>query len=59
MENSKSFIKGVFSEMKMVSWPSKPEVWASTKVVIAFSLLFVLFVFGVDQAIKWIVALMM
>lgn len=59
MSKSEGFLKSVYREMAMVSWPSKPIVWSSTKVVLAFSLFLLLFIFGIDQAIKWIVAFWM
>lgn len=47
------FVKSVVKEMKIMSWPSKPEVWGSTKIVIAMSLILVAFVFLSDQVVNW------
>jgi preprotein translocase SecE subunit len=47
------FVKSVVKEMKIMSWPSKPEVWGSTKIVIAMSLILVAFVFVSDQFVNW------
>lgn len=42
------FIGEVRAELKRVTWPSKAEVYATTLVVIAVSLLFGLYLFGID-----------
>ena len=44
----KNFIGEVFAEMKKVSWVTRQELWDSTLVVIASSLLLTLFVTVVD-----------
>ena len=49
------YFKSVVSEMKLISWPKKPEVWGSTKIVIAISLILVLFVFLSDQVLNWLI----
>ena len=35
----KSFIREARAELKRVTWPSRPQVWYSTLVVVAVSLL--------------------
>ena len=42
------FIGEVRAELKRVTWPSKAEVYATTLVVIATSVVFGLYLFGVD-----------
>jgi len=43
-----NFIGEVFAEMKKVSWVTRQELWDSTLIVIASSLLLGVFVGGVD-----------
>ena len=44
--------------MKRVTWPSQREVYATTVVVILFSVVFGLYLFGVDialnNAVQWL-----
>lgn len=49
------FIKSVVRELKLVTWPSKTEVWSSTKVVVALSLILVLIIFLSDQFLSWLI----
>ncbi|MGE0361318.1 MAG: preprotein translocase subunit SecE [Vicinamibacterales bacterium] len=42
------FIGEVRAELKRVTWPSKTEVYATTVVVILTSLVFGLYLFGID-----------
>ena len=42
------FVGEVRAELKRVTWPSKAEVYATTFVVIMVSLLFGLYLFGID-----------
>ncbi|HQO08575.1 MAG TPA: preprotein translocase subunit SecE [Clostridiales bacterium] len=51
------FFRSTVKEMKLVSWPSKPEVWGSTKVVIGITILLVLFIFGSDQLLNWLIGI--
>jgi preprotein translocase subunit SecE len=52
------FLQEVRNEMKRVTWPSQREVYATTVVVILFSVLFGLYLFGVDialnNAVQWL-----
>jgi preprotein translocase subunit SecE len=52
------FLREVRNEMKRVTWPSQREVYATTVVVILFSVLFGLYLFGVDialnNAVQWL-----
>ena len=49
MEKIKDFIEGVRKEMAKVSWPSQQELIDNTIIVIVFSIILSLFIFGVDQ----------
>jgi preprotein translocase subunit SecE len=42
------FIREVRAELKRVTWPSQAEVYATTVVVILTSLVFGLYLFGID-----------
>jgi len=52
------FLTEVRNEMKRVTWPSQREVYATTVVVILFSVLVGLYLFGVDllvgRGIEWL-----
>ena len=52
------FFSEVRNEMKRVTWPSQREVYATTVVVILFSVLVGLYLFGVDllfgRAAEWV-----
>lgn len=50
------FIGEVRAELKRVTWPSKAEVYATTFVVIATSLAFGLYLFGIDLLLNTAVA---
>ena len=45
---SRSFLAGVRNEMARVTWPSRREVYATTIVVILVSILFGVYLWGVD-----------
>jgi preprotein translocase subunit SecE len=52
------FFSEVRNEMKRVTWPTQREVYATTLVVILFSVLIGLYLFGVDllfgRAAEWV-----
>jgi len=52
------FFSEVRNEMKRVTWPSQREVYATTVVVILFSVMVGLYLFGVDllfgRAAEWV-----
>jgi preprotein translocase subunit SecE len=52
------FLGEVRGELGRVTWPSRREVWATTIVVILTSLVFGIYLFGVDmaltRAVNWI-----
>lgn len=43
-----SFFRECVGELKKVTWPTKDDVWASVKVVIALSILMALLLGGLD-----------
>lgn len=51
------YVNSTIKEMKLMSWPSKAEVWGSTKIVIAISLLLSLFIFFSDQTLNWLIGI--
>jgi preprotein translocase subunit SecE len=57
-ENSRNFFQEVRSELKRVTWPSRREVYATTVVVILTSILFGVYLWGLDlilsAAVEWI-----
>lgn len=50
--------KETMSELKKVTWPSFGEVCKKTGIVIAFVLIFGLFLFGVNSLLVWLVSLL-
>ncbi len=57
---ARRFLSDVRSELGRVTWPTRREVWATTVVVILTSLLFGVYLYGVDIAltrlVEWIYA---
>lgn len=51
--------KETVSELKKVTWPGFGEVVKKTGIVIAFVILFGLFLFGVNYLLGWLVSLLM
>ena len=51
-EQTKSYIEEVKAEMRRVSWPSWPQVRATTAVVIAAVFLFAAYFWVVDAAVN-------
>jgi len=49
MNKIKEFIEGVRKEMRKVSWPSQKELKDNTVVVIVFSIILSIFIFGIDH----------
>jgi preprotein translocase subunit SecE len=54
------FLTEVRNEMKRVTWPSQREVYATTLVVIIFSVLIGIYLFGVDlligRGVEWLLS---
>ena len=49
------FLTEVRSELGRVTWPTRREVWATTIVVIATSMVFGLYLYGIDLALSRLV----
>ncbi|MEX2403410.1 MAG: preprotein translocase subunit SecE [Balneolales bacterium] len=49
MGKLKEFFEGVKKEMNKVSWPTQKELIDNTIIVVIFSIIISLFIFGVDQ----------
>ena len=47
-DNTRGFIAEVRAELKRVTWPSRREVYATTVVVILTSILFGVYLWGLD-----------
>ncbi len=54
-EQTRSYIEDVQAEMRRVSWPTWPQVRATTGVVIAAVFLFAAYFEVVDGIVNWIV----
>ena len=52
-----AFLADVRAELKKVSWPSKPELWSATGVVIFSTVLMALFIVLIDFVLDKIVRL--
>ena len=55
----KAFFVEVRSELKKVTWPSRKEVYSTTIVVIATSVLFGFYLWGLDLAFSWVMSLVL
>ena len=57
-ENSRTFLAEVRNETRRVTWPSRREVYATTVVVIATSIFFGLYLWGLDlmfnRLVDWV-----
>ena len=58
IERARLFLSEVRNELKRVTWPSQKEVYATTVVVILFSVTMGVYLWlvdlGLDAAIRWI-----
>ncbi len=52
---ARQFLVEVRAELGRVTWPTRREVWATTLVVILVSLVFGLYLYGVDILLSWVV----
>ncbi len=50
-----NFLKDVRSELKKVTWPSRPEVTSTTIVVIAATIFFGFYLFLMDVVFSWLI----
>ena len=53
---ARRFLTDARAELARVTWPTRREVWATTVVVILISLLFGIYLYGVDLILSWLVA---
>ena len=49
MSKINNFFDGVVQEFKKVSWPTQKELIDNTIIVVVFSIIISVFIFGVDQ----------
>ena len=57
--NPLQFFEEVRQEVSKVTWPSRKEVWVTTVAVLIMVALAALFFFLVDQALGWLVSLIL
>jgi len=50
---SRRFLSEVRNEMSRVTWPSRKEVYATTLVVILFSVAMGVYLWGIDLVLNW------
>ncbi|MCH8299849.1 MAG: preprotein translocase subunit SecE [Candidatus Marinimicrobia bacterium] len=53
------FFESVVFELKKVSWPSWAELKGSTIVVLVFSLILAIFLFGIDRTLGGVVGFLL
>jgi len=52
---ARRFLTDVRSELGRVTWPTRREVWATTVVVILTSMVFGLYLWGIDLGLSWLI----
>ncbi|NLD95079.1 MAG: preprotein translocase subunit SecE [Fibrobacter sp.] len=57
MQKIIQYLKDVRSELSKVTWPSKADVQGATLLVVFLSVVISIYVYGVDQAMTFIVGL--
>ncbi len=50
-----TYLKGAYSELRKVTWPTRKETWRKSWIVIWFSLAFAIFLGGLDYIFNEIV----
>jgi preprotein translocase subunit SecE len=50
-----NFLREVRAELKKVTWPSRPEVYSTTIVVIAATIFFGFYLFFMDVIFSWVI----
>ena len=55
----RAFLLEVRTELKKVTWPSRKEVSSTTLVVIATSIFFGFYLWGLDLAMSWVLSLVL
>ena len=59
LKRVREFFHDVLVEFRRVSWPSRREVMGSTAVVIVMVLVLAVFLAAVDNALSWLVGLIL
>jgi preprotein translocase subunit SecE len=54
---ARRFLGEVRAELGRVTWPTRREVWATTLVVLLVSIMFGLYLYGVDLILSWVVTM--
>lgn len=54
-----SYLKGAWSELKLVRWPSRKETWKMTGSVLGFSIAFGALILSADILFEWLFKLML
>ena len=57
MQKIIQYLKDVRSELSKVTWPSKADVQGATLLVVFLSVVISIYVYGVDQAMTYLVGL--
>ncbi len=57
--DGRSFLSEVRSELKKVTWPGRKEVYSTTLVVIATSIFFGFYLWGLDLALSRVLSLVL
>lgn len=55
IEKGTTFLSEVAAEMKKVTWPDGRQTAASTLVVVVFTLVISIYLFGVDALVHWLI----
>ncbi len=58
-DRTREYLKDVRAEFDKVTWPTWVELKGQTGVVLVVSLIFALFIFGVDQILNQLVRLVL
>ena len=59
LREARAFFSEVRTELKKVTWPSRKEVYSTTLVVIATSILFGFYLWGLDLAFSRVMSLVL
>jgi len=59
LDRTREYLKDVRAEFDKVTWPTWDELKGQTGVVLVVSLIFALFIFGVDQILNQLVRLVL
>ena len=58
IQKTTKFLHEVKVEMSKVTWPTFEELKASTWIVIVISLMFAVYIFGIDRALTWLLKIL-